>query len=133
MLEARPTPTVDNPDRPVLDAACLDQLRQLDPTGGNGFVTRVLDTYAKSLDRHEAEARAARMDAKWEALGRAAHTLKSASASVGAVQFSQICADVEGRIRRQDFDQLDAHLDRFFNEAARVRDAVRAQLGPAAS
>jgi HPt (histidine-containing phosphotransfer) domain-containing protein len=66
-------------------------------------------------------------------LARTAHTLKSASASVGALTFSQLCADIEGRIRRQELDQLDPLLDRFFEEAARVRDAVQAQLGPTAS
>jgi histidine phosphotransfer protein HptB len=133
MLEARPTSSADDPNRTVLDPASLDQLRQLDPSGGTGFVARVLGTYIRSLERHEAEARQARANGQWDVLARAAHTLKSASASVGALQFSEICADVEGRIRRHELDQLESGLDRFFSEAARVRDAVQAQLGPAAS
>lgn len=133
MLDARPTPSSDDAARPVLDPASLDQLRQLDPTGSGSFLVRVLGTYARSLDKHEGEARQARDAGQWDAVARAAHTLKSASASVGALTFSQICADIEGRIRRQELDQLDQPLERFFDEAARVRDAVRAQLGPAAS
>lgn len=134
MLEARPTPSVDNPNRSVLDPSSLDQLRQLDPTGGSGFVVRVLGTYIRSLERHEAEARQAHSAGQWDVLARAAHTLKSASASVGALTFSEICADIEGRIRRQEIDQIERHLDRFFSEAALVRDAVQAQLdGSAAS
>jgi HPt (histidine-containing phosphotransfer) domain-containing protein len=133
MLEARPTPPVDETNRAVLDPGSLDQLRQLDPTGGSGFVARVLGTYVRSLERHEAEARQARLAGQWDALARAAHTLKSASASIGALVFSEICADIESRIRRQELDQLDDRLERFFGEAARVREAVQAQLGPAAS
>ena len=133
MLEARPTPALDDPHRSVLDMASLDQLRQLDPTGGSGFLSRVLGTYVRSLERHEAEARQARQASQWDAFARTAHTLKSASASVGALTFSQICADIEGRIRRQEFDQIEPLLDRFFQEAVLVRDAVQAQLGPAAS
>jgi len=134
MLEARPTPSVDNPNRSVLDPSSLDQLRQLDPTGGSGFVVRVLGTYIRSLERHEDEARRAHGAGQWDELARAAHTLKSASASVGALTFSQICADIESRIRRQELDQIEPCLDRFFSEAARVRDAVQAQLdGSAAS
>ncbi|HJV67977.1 Hpt domain-containing protein [Ideonella sp.] len=133
-MEARPTPSVDNPNRSVLDPSSLDQLRQLDPTGGSGFVVRVLGTYIRSLERHEAEARQAHSAGQWDVLARAAHTLKSASASVGALTFSEICADIEGRIRRQEIDQIERHLDRFFSEAALVRDAVQAQLdGSAAS
>ncbi|MFO1336620.1 MAG: Hpt domain-containing protein [Burkholderiaceae bacterium] len=117
----------------MLDPASLDQLRQLDPTGGGAFLTRVLGTYARSLDKHEGEARQARAAGQWDAVARAAHTLKSASASVGALAFSQICAEIEASIRRQELDQLEQPLERFFGEAARVRDAVRAQLGPSAS
>jgi HPt (histidine-containing phosphotransfer) domain-containing protein len=133
MLEARPTPSVDNPNRSVLDPSSLDQLRQLDPTGGSGFVVRVLGTYIRSLERHEAEARHAQSAGQWDVLARAAHTLKSASASVGALTFSQICADIESRIRRQELDQIESCLDRFFSEAARVRDAVQAQLDGSAA
>ncbi|MEK8034619.1 Hpt domain-containing protein [Ideonella sp. DXS29W] len=132
MLEARPTPDLDDPHRSVLDSASLDQLRQLDPTGGTGFLARVLGTYLKSLERHEAEAQQARQAAQWDALARTAHTLKSASASVGALAFSQLCADIEGLVRRQEVDQLDGLLDRFFAEAGRVRGAIQAQLEPSA-
>ena len=93
----------------------------------------MLGTYIRSLERHEAEARQARANGQWDVLARAAHTLKSASASVGALMFSEICADLEGRIRRHELDQLEPRLDRFFSEAARVRDAVQAQLGSATS
>jgi histidine phosphotransfer protein HptB len=114
--------------RPVLDTASLDQLRQLDPTGGSGFVARVLGTYVRSLERHEADARQAWQTGQWDALSRTAHTLKSASASVGALVFSGLCADVETHIRQQSFDRLEPLLQRFFDEAARVRDAVQEQL-----
>jgi HPt (histidine-containing phosphotransfer) domain-containing protein len=114
--------------RPVLDTASLDQLRQLDPTGGSGFVARVLGTYVRSLERHEADARQAWQARQWDALSRTAHTLKSASASVGALVFSGLCAEVETHIRQQSFDRLEPLLHRFFHEAARVRDAVLAQL-----
>jgi histidine phosphotransfer protein HptB len=128
MLDARSTPPSEDPIRPVLDTASLDQLRQLDPTGGSGFVARVLGTYVRSLERHEAEARQAHQARQWDALSRAAHTLKSASASVGALVFAGLCAEVETHIRQQSFEQLEPVLERFFNEAARVRDAVLAQL-----
>lgn len=133
MLEARPTPSIDTTNRSVLDPSSLDQLRQLDPTGGSGFVVRVLGTYIRSLERHEAEARQAHSAGQWDVLARTAHTLKSASASVGALTFSQICADIEGHIRRQELDQIESHLARFFSEAARVRDAVQAQLDGSAA
>jgi HPt (histidine-containing phosphotransfer) domain-containing protein len=139
MLDARPTPSSEDPTQPVLDAGALDQLRQLDPTGGSSFVVRVLGTYERSLERHIAEARQAQAASQWEALGRTAHTLKSASASVGALAFSALCAEVESLVRQHDTAGLQATLARFFSEAGRVRDAVLAQMpagsgqGPSAS
>lgn len=131
MLDARSTPPSHDPERPVLDSASLDQLRQLDPSGGSGFVVRVLGAYERSLERHVDEVREAQSAGQWDALSRAAHTLKSASASVGARAFSGMCADIESHIREQTFDGLAPVLAGFFVEAARVRDAVRAELDAA--
>jgi HPt (histidine-containing phosphotransfer) domain-containing protein len=133
MLEAQPSSSTDNPPAPVLDANSLDQLRQLDPSGGSSFLVRVLGTYARSLEKHVAEARQARDTGQWDHVARAAHTLKSASASVGALAFSQVCAEVEHRIRRHELALIEPQVERFFHEAARVRDAVQSQLGLAAS
>lgn len=133
MQDARPTPSLDPANPPVLDAGSLAQLRQLDPTGAAGFVQRVLGTYVQSLEQHESQAREARAAGDWERFGRIAHTLKSASASVGAQAFSALCADIEGRIRRQELGGIDALAERFFQEVARVLLAVREHLGPAAA
>lgn len=135
MLDARSPLSSEDPHRPVLDAAALDQLRQLDPTGGSGFVARVLGTYERSLARHLAEARQAGDAAQWDKLGRAAHTLKSASASVGALVFSSLCAELETLIRQHETARLAPVLERFFAEAERVRAAVQAELpaGPAST
>jgi histidine phosphotransfer protein HptB len=116
----------------VLDAACLDQLRALDPSGGSAFLVRVLSTYLRSLDRQAELAAAARAEGDLENVARAAHTLKSASASVGALVFSRCCQEVEQRIRRQELQGLEPHIERLFLEVDRVRQAVQAELGDSA-
>jgi HPt (histidine-containing phosphotransfer) domain-containing protein len=133
MRDAWPTPSPLDTSIAVLDPTRLEQLRQLDPSGGNAFVTRVLRTYASSLTRCESEARRALEGGQWDDFARAAHTLRSSSASVGALAFAQICADIENRIRLQNLDHIDTDAARFFVEAARVRQAVHSQLGLAAS
>lgn len=133
MLEAQPTSPTEPSSAPVLDENSLDQLRQLDPSGGRSFMVRVVGTYDRSLEKHVAEARQALVAGQWDAVARAAHTLKSASASVGALAFSQVCAEIEHRIRRQELAQIEPQVELFFQEAARVRDAVQSQLGLAAS
>jgi HPt (histidine-containing phosphotransfer) domain-containing protein len=83
----------------VLDAAALARLSELDPTGDGTLVQRVLATYATSLERTRHELALARQPMQPEALRHLAHTLKSSSASVGALALSTLCARVEHHVR----------------------------------
>lgn len=83
----------------VLDAGCVQRLRQLDPSGAHGLLQRVLDTFVDSLVKHDAEIASARGAGDRNALRQVAHTLKSSSASVGALALSRACADAESRLR----------------------------------
>jgi histidine phosphotransfer protein HptB len=53
-----------------------------------------------------------------------AHTLKSSSASVGALELSALCADVEARLRDQRLDGVEARLDALAVEAHRIFDGL---------
>ena len=114
--------------QPVLDAACLAELRSLDPDGRAQLVKRVLATYQTSLVRLVDQLRQARTDAAWEQVSRVAHTLKSSSASIGALALAGLCADIERLLRAGERDAVAPLLDGFDAEAARVEVAVRAQL-----
>lgn len=131
-------PTPEAGHTVVLNAASLDALRALDPAGGNGFVHRVLGTYLRSLDKHLDTIQAARGSADLVALRTVAHTLKSSSASIGAIEFSALSAQLEIQLRRLVEDAavpaealvgLAPDLDRYADLAARVRQAVLAELG----
>ena len=114
--------------RPVLDAACLAELRSLDPDGQAQLVKRVLATYQTSLVRLVDQLHQARAQAQWEQVLRVAHTLKSSSASIGALAFAGLCADIERLLRAGDHAGAAPALDRFDTEAARVAVAVRDAL-----
>lgn len=133
MLDAQRDPksgTLAQPDRegPVLDAASLDQLRALDPQGGT-FLQRVLQTYQYSLATQEDAIARAAAAADWMALSHAAHALKSASASVGALALSRLCAQIEQDVRDSRLDALAALVDQFRREAVRVHAAVAELMG----
>lgn len=108
---------------PVLDNASLDQLRALDPQGGS-FLKRVLQTYQRSLTAQQTSIDQALTAADWQALSHAAHALKSASASVGALQLSALCAKLEQRVRESQLEAIGALVEQFRAEAARVHVAV---------
>ena len=109
----------------VLDAQALARLHELDPGGKAGLVARVLATYARSLSSLLEQFAAARTAGDAQAQRHVAHTLKSSSASVGALKFSELCADTERRLREGASDGLDGRLEDLRAEAERVLAALR--------
>jgi HPt (histidine-containing phosphotransfer) domain-containing protein len=96
------------PDVPVVDAAALDVIRELAADDTPELLARVVGLYLDDAPRHVAaiEAALARGDAR--ALTLAAHTLKSASASMGAAQLAQLCRILEQDSRAGDLSRADA-------------------------
>ena len=114
----------------VLDAQALARLHELDPSGQTGLVARVLATYAASLQRGLEQFLAARDAGDAQAIRMVAHTLKSSSASVGALKLSGLCADAERSLREGGRDDLAILLDELAAEGAHVLAAVQAPTSP---
>lgn len=119
----------DSALRPAIDEATLGQLNQLDPQGTNGIVRRVLETYQRSLDKSMADCASAMAVEDWTTIGRIAHTLRSSSASIGALVFSSHCKTVETLIREHRSGDAGPALQALQNESARVRVALADMLG----
>jgi len=113
---------------PVLDAAAMAELRALDPEGKAQLVKRVLATYQGSLTRLADQLAQARAAGAWDQVGRVAHTLKSSSASVGALALAGLCGEIERLLRERDNAGVQPLLDRFGAETVRVGQAVRRAL-----
>ena len=99
-----------------LDETALARLRELDPDGRHGVLPRVLTTFEASLARMLDQLQEQQVAADAKAVAALAHTLKSSSASVGALALSAACAQVEARLRagqtaalRDDVDLLLVH------------------------
>ncbi|MBI5256491.1 MAG: Hpt domain-containing protein [Burkholderiales bacterium] len=123
MTEATPQ---TGPDRAaVLDAQALAGLNMLDPTGANRLVHRVLATYHASLGRLVQQIQEGRERGDHAAVRLAAHTLKSSSASVGALELSRLCASTEQAIREGQLEAVPAIVDGLQAEARRVELAVQ--------
>lgn len=108
----------------VLDALALANLAQLDPTGASKLLTRVLTAYRGSLARLLPQLAAARSPFDPDSLKLVTHTLKSSSASVGALALSALCSAAELALREDRLDGLPCILDDLMAEAARVDAAV---------
>jgi hypothetical protein len=112
----------------VLDAAALARLAELDPQGSAGLVQRVLATYANALERSRQELLLVRQPLQHEPLRHLAHTLKSSSASVGALALSALCAQVEHNVRSQQAGDIGTLLDAMQAEMQLVASAVQTML-----
>jgi HPt (histidine-containing phosphotransfer) domain-containing protein len=95
----------------ILDGAALDRLRELDPTGAAGLLPRVLSAFETSVARLLPELAQARANGDLQAIGRVAHTLKSSSASIGALRLSALCAECEQLARESRGEGMEEGLD----------------------
>ncbi|GAP33768.1 hypothetical protein ISF6_1023 [Piscinibacter sakaiensis] len=109
----------------VLDAAALDRLRELDPQGRNRLLARVAEAFHTSAGRLLPQLRDAERAGDLNQVRHVAHTLKSSSASVGALQLSQFCAELEGQARAGQVDNLSLQVDRICDELEVVLKALR--------
>lgn len=111
-----------------LDAAALARLRDLDPDGRHGVVTRVLTAFEASLSRMLAQLQGERGAHHPAAVAGVAHMLKSSSASVGALSLAKACADVELKLRQGDTSALQADITQLISEGESALQAVTAIL-----
>lgn len=123
--------TSKNPPAPAgpLDPAALARLRELDPDGSNKLFERVVAAYVKSLERLLPELAQARGPVlNLAGVRHVSHTLKSSSASLGALSLAQRCAEIETMARNGSGDGMDALLDAMLGEVEQVRQALLALL-----
>jgi CheY-like chemotaxis protein len=114
-----PRPDVDS----VLDAGALERLRELDPQGTNQLLSRVIKAFESSAARLLPQLHEAQRAGDHGGVRHVAHTLKSSSASIGAVKLSQLCAEIESMIRTSQVEKLD---DRIAAMSAEVEIVLQA-------
>lgn len=114
----------------VLDAEALDRLRELDPTGKSRLLERVLRAFHSSASRLAQQFGEARKVGDMQGIRHVVHTLKSSSASVGALELARLCAEIESSIRAEAFAALPERLDAMDLELAAVLQVVTPMLSP---
>ena len=126
-MQSLQSPAVAGLRAGLLDAQALARLQELDPGGQAGLVQRVLATYTLSLQRLLEQLAAARAAGDRDGMRHAAHTLKSSSASVGALELSALCAQAEAGLRDGQTAALASVLDRLGAEGERILTGLRAR------
>lgn len=110
--------------KPVLNPAGVATFRSMDRSGKGLFVGRVIKAYLADSPKQMANAKDALATKNPQALRLAAHTMKSASATIGADGLAAICRDIESQAIQGQLDGVDAKLA----EASSLLELVMAEL-----
>ena len=78
-----------------LNRQALENIRALSPSNGTALLERVLQAYVNDTPTHLQTLRQAIAAADANNLRKAAHSLKSSSANVGAQALAQACKEME--------------------------------------
>ena len=109
----------------LLDPSAMDRLRELDPRGETKLIERVLRAFLQSVERLVPQLEQAGRSGDLAGVRHVAHTFKSSSASIGAIQLSSSCADLETLIRQGTVDNLDQRVRDLLSEIALVSKALQ--------
>jgi PAS domain S-box-containing protein len=107
----------------ALDAAALGSLRDL---GGDEFLREVIDAFLTDAPDQIATLRRSLADQSTEELRRAAHTLKSNGATLGAEEFAGLCRTLEQRAKDGELDGASELVDRIEQEYGPLQGALTA-------
>ena len=118
------------PPSKLLDPEAIRRLRELDPSGENRLLERVVTAFSNSLERLLPDLARARAETPLDlvAIRNISHTLKSSSASLGAMALSARCADIETQARDGCEDGIAGQLDAMLIDIQQVRAALAALL-----
>ena len=114
--------------RTPLDHDQLDVLRSLDD-GDGSILAEIVDQYLDQTATGREQIYQAASTGDAFALARAAHTIKGASANVGAQLVAEVCAQIESCGVQERLPLATGLLDRFDVEFARAREALCSLTG----
>ncbi|MFN7986747.1 MAG: two-component regulator propeller domain-containing protein [Thermoanaerobaculia bacterium] len=124
-----PAPTGILPTPPGLDGKAWARLHTSLGSRATDLIPGIVRSFVHESEGLLASARTALSDERADELHRAVHTLKSTSASFGALELSSLCREAEARSRENETTALEPLLGRIDEEFARVRKALETLPG----
>ncbi|WP_306394397.1 response regulator [Telluria beijingensis] len=123
-----PTPAPAPPQDDPVDRAALRKIRALSRDAGDVLVQKVVNAYVGDTPRHLQALRQAVDGRDADQLRRIAHSLKSASANIGAARLAVLCRDLEQLGRAGSIDGAASLLADMEREYQSVRQSLHALL-----
>ncbi|MGK7948877.1 MAG: ATP-binding protein [Xenococcaceae cyanobacterium] len=110
---------------PVLDARILNSLRQLGGDNAQIFLTEIIEQYFEDSLVKLQEIKTAITNADAVALRQASHGLRSSSANLGAIDFANLCKQIEELARSGTIEARDIDLEKLEAEYQQVKIALK--------
>ncbi|SFM12945.1 response regulator [Rugamonas rubra] len=123
-----PPPPVQPAARDIINQQALKNIRALSAAHGDALLERVLHAFVDDTPSHFQALRLAVDGGQPGPLRKAAHSLKSSSANVGAEHLAQLCKELEQLGRDDRTDGGAALLEQMEREFQAVRQALSAIL-----
>jgi HPt (histidine-containing phosphotransfer) domain-containing protein len=114
---------------PIVDADVIQSLKDLGGDEDPGLFVEVVDLFLADAQKRLQVLERALASGDVKLLERTAHSLKSASANVGALRFSKLCFEIELRGRQAKTDgvcELVGEAARLYAESRSALEALKA-------
>ncbi len=115
-------------DLPAIDETVLQMLAEMDDDGENGFLKEMITIYLNESPPIIENIKKALEAGDQELFTRSAHTLKSSSANLGAMNLSQMSKELEMISKNGDFMEAPEKYKLLENEFDRVKKALEEYL-----
>jgi len=112
----------------TVDETVLENIRTLQREGNSDLLKRVIEAYLKEATGLLQALREAVERADGEALRKAAHSLKSSSANVGAQRLSSLCKELETMGQEKSVQQAASLLSKTILEYEVVQKSLNIEL-----
>jgi HPt (histidine-containing phosphotransfer) domain-containing protein len=112
---------------PVLDAAVVADLKELGGDAEPGLYAELVELFVADATRQIAALQQALEEGDVGLLERAAHTLKSSCAQMGAARLSRLCFELERAVRTGNLDGTTGLVARAVETYRQVEQALGAR------
>ena len=115
---------------PALNPIRLDQIRELDTTGGNGLLHKILQAFLESAANSMLQLEQAMINRDADKLRQSAHALKSSSGNIGAESLSALFKQLEEAGRTGELAQAETLQENLQQHYQQVITEIKKILNP---
>ena len=109
----------------VIDKDAIQAINSLQQPGEESILAKIVHLYLDESTVLRDEIGRGIVEADTDLLRESAHSLKSSSANVGAMDVSRLCLELENRARSSDLDDAGELFERFNQSLESAQQALR--------